>query len=113
MSADSHTYVYEVDGHTIEVTRRHVGTAYARNGNVGNPTEYFTWDVKLDGTLHAAQPTRWEAYDSAVCRFDGRPIPPRRRDSTGAWAKDWMRNFRVVQAEMRRNLIRIEKGGSR
>jgi hypothetical protein len=59
------TYIYDVDGHTIEITRTHVRTAYARNGNVGNPTEYFEWRAYLNGKPVGTTGQRAEAYEYA------------------------------------------------
>lgn len=42
MSTDTHAYV---------VTRREVGTAYPRNGNLDNATKRYRWDVRLNGRL--------------------------------------------------------------
>ena len=65
------TYVYEVDGHTIEITRVHVRTAYARNGNVGNPTQYFKWVAHVDGQSTNKFDRRADAYEMARARVLG------------------------------------------
>ena len=94
------TYVYEIDGHRIEITRRHVGTAYAANGNVHNPTEYFLWDTRIDGEPGLSmRPTRADAYEHARAqalglRYDNDDL--RRR-----WVN--VRSFRLVQDEMKAN----------
>lgn len=36
-------------GYSIEKVESH--EAYARNGNAQNPTKYYTWTVKLRGTI--------------------------------------------------------------
>jgi len=107
------TYIYAVVlagvTHEVSVTRRHVGTAYAKNGNVGNPTQYYVWQATVDGgPAGGVYGSRWEAYDAAVARLDGRNMADRRgRD--GQWMKQWLRNFRLVQAEMKQNLVRTVK----
>lgn len=65
-SRHSITYRYDFDGHAIEVTRWHVGTAYARNGNVGNPKEYFRWKASVDGEqIGGYFYSRADAYEHA------------------------------------------------
>lgn len=46
-STHSITYAYDIDGAVVLIERVHVGTAYARNGNVHNPTEYFRWNWRI------------------------------------------------------------------
>ena len=43
------TRTYEIDGNVITVTRRWVNEAYARNGNVANPTQYYLYYSTLNG----------------------------------------------------------------
>lgn len=102
------TYVYAIDHegaeHEITVTRRHVGTAYARNGNVHNPTEYFTWSAALDGeTVGTGYDSRATAYEYARAQLLGIPYywhpnyPNRARN---------VRSYVLVQDEMRANYRR-------
>lgn len=93
------TYRYDVDGQTIEITRTHDRTAYARNGNVGNPTEYFWWQVRRNGEyLGGVFRLRADAYEAArgnkFCNADGRAI------GSGPGP---VRPYTVVAAEMRAN----------
>lgn len=88
------THRYVVNGQTLEITRRHVRTAYAANGNVGNPTEYFVWDANLDGAHKATAGSRSDAYELALGHavyVDGRYVGGRPED---------VRNWRLVKAEM-------------
>lgn len=63
---DTITYYYEIEGRVVTVTRHHAGTAYARNGNVGNPTQYYTWSAAVDGErVTFAEPSRAAAYELA------------------------------------------------
>lgn len=99
-STDSRSYRYEVDGHEIVVTRTHVGTAYARNGNVGNATEYFIWSATADGVEVAfSEDRRSEAYEVARAHALGIEyvnIPSQRRYvNVRGWTK--------VQDEMKAN----------
>lgn len=110
------TYYYRVEDNTVGITRRHIGTAYARNGNVGNPTEYFLWDWEVanddlgtfthSGRGHA---TRADAYEHARARILGIPYndpyvggrtpyanQPQRRSVN-------VRNWLTVQEEMKAN----------
>lgn len=96
------TYVYDVDGHTVAVTRRHVGTAYARNGNVGNPSEHFVWDGRVDDNARPAvisSPTRADAYEHA--RASALGIPYSNDDTRRRYVN--VRVWTVVQKEMRAN----------
>ena len=47
------TYIYRFEhegvAHEIRISRRHTGTAYARNGNTHNPTQYYSWSAEVDG----------------------------------------------------------------
>ena len=93
-------YRYVVEGHDVVVSRRHIGAAYARNGNAHNPTEHFVWDAEVDGRSAAHQrPSRSDAYEHARAQVLGI-----------AYANDDVhrrhvnvRSFVVVQAEMRAN----------
>lgn len=94
------TYHYAIDGHDIAITRRHIGTAYARNGNVGNPTQYFTWEVSVDGEYlagHIAQ--RALAYEEARCHIARTPYV--NLDSVHRYVN--VRNVYLVQREMKAN----------
>lgn len=95
------TYVYAFLGHVIEITREHVGTAYAMNGNAGNPTEYFTWRSALDGEhVIGTAPTRAVAYEYARAKALGIAY---RYDEGVARRCENVRPWTVVQAEMRAN----------
>lgn len=37
---------------SAEIRKIQTGVAYPRNGNVGNPTRYFRWQVLIDGKSH-------------------------------------------------------------
>ena len=66
------TYVYDVEGHKVEVTRRWVGQAYARNGNVHNPTQYYVWESRVDGKYVVGScATRSSAYEHARAEVQG------------------------------------------
>lgn len=73
------TYFYEVEGKRVAVWREHAGTAYARNGNAGNATEYFTWHASVNGE-HAAT---GKAPARASSGWTGRP-PGRNRNSAAS-----------------------------
>lgn len=95
------TYTYDVEGRTITITRRHVGTAYARNGNVGNASEYFVWDASIDGESYGGSyEDRATAYEYARAHIIGIPYywhsnyPNRARN---------VRNYNVVREEMKNN----------
>lgn len=94
------TYHYDVDGHDVAVTRRHTGTAYAANGNVGNPTEYFVWSVAVDGVLlmdSIAQ--RAIAYEYGRAHAQGVRYLYSDRPGRGVG----IRNYNLVAEEMRAN----------
>jgi hypothetical protein len=121
MSASTHpiTYRYVVrvnDGlytpvHVIDITRRHVGTAYARNGNVSNPTEYFVWDATVEtlglphrGGVESATrgcSTRSDAYEHARATALG--IPYDNNDALKRWVN--VRPFTRVADEMKANYV--------
>lgn len=103
-SAHPITYHYDCEGHAIEVTRVHVGTAYARNGNVGNPTEYFQWESTVDGEwATGTAPTRTVAYEYARAKALGIPYS---YDEGMARRSKNVRAFWVVQTEMKANCRR-------
>ena len=106
-STHSITYHYDFDGHDIAVTRRHYGTAYAKNGNVGNPTEYFLWDVAIDGEhyLRGCR-SRSNAYETGRARILGTPY----FDSDGRNVRRdrGIRSFYLVRDEMKANYNRKE-----
>jgi hypothetical protein len=95
------TYRYEVNGHEVTVWRQHVGTAYARNGNAHNPTEYFIWASAVDGEwVLSHMDRRATAYEYARARILGidyydHPNHPTRARNVRSW--------HVVQDEMRAN----------
>jgi hypothetical protein len=99
------TYHYNVDGKDVAITRRHVGQAYARNGNVGNPTEYFVWDVKIDGEpAGAGYRDRSDAYEHARARVLGIPYvfdEIRKRYVN-------VRAYTLVRREMQANYVKRE-----
>lgn len=95
------TYRYDFQGHVIEVTRRHVYTAYAANGNVGNPTEYFDWESTVDGErATTAAPSRAVAYEYARAKVLGIPY---RCDEGMARRSENVRYWWIVRDEMRAN----------
>lgn len=93
-------YVYEFEGHILELERVHIGSAYARNGNVSNPTEYFNWTHRVDGALIGTTHSRASAYEHARAKvlgidyYDHPNFPHRARG---------IRNYILVQQEMRAN----------
>lgn len=104
------TYAYNIEGAIVLITRVHVGTAYPRNGNVGNPTEYFRWEWSVSSQLmgygkltfpdlKGRGDSRADAYERARAAVLG--IPYR----TGEYAKDCVnvRPWTVVKAEMQAN----------
>lgn len=95
------TYTYDVDGKLIKLTRRHTGTAYAANGNVGNPTEYFVWDAEVDGRTVATAGSRAGAYELAlgnsIIASDNRTVIGGNRARVRNWVK--------VRDEMKANLV--------
>lgn len=106
------TYTYEFNHdeslYTFEITRRHLSTAYARNGNVGNPTEYFTWEVRIFGPFLGEDgqrlpgfgyPTRTVAYEYARAHILG--IDYHHDDGTTNYRN--VRQWNVVENEMRAN----------
>lgn len=94
------TYRYDVDGHQVDVTRRHIGTAYP-NGNVHNPTEYFVWSAKADGVpVHGHVSSRSVAYEYARAKVLG--IRYAYDDRRGGRCVN-VRPFTVVAREMRAN----------
>ncbi|HVT77922.1 MAG TPA: hypothetical protein VHD87_12890 [Acidimicrobiales bacterium] len=98
---DTITYRYDIDGHAVALTRRHWYTAYARNGNVGNPTENYLWDAHVDGELvQRGCALRSDAYEHARCHIAGVPYcnDQRRPERTRN-----VRNYLLVKAEMAAN----------
>ncbi len=99
-STEPITYVYEVEGREVEITRAHVGSAYPSNGNVGNATEYFTWSARCGLGVTTGASSRASAYEHARAmilghRYYDHPNFPTR------WVG--VRNFREVAAEMKAN----------
>jgi len=98
------TYVYRIEhegvAHEVAITRRHTGTAYARNGNVGNPTEYFRWEVAVDGTGLGTAPNRTEAYEVGRCHIEG----VRYLNRAPRYLN--VRHYLLVQNEMKSNYVR-------
>lgn len=102
-------YHYDIDGHDVKVTRRHVRTAYARNGNVSNPTEYFVWDARVDGEYVVGNVgERSTAYEYARARVLGIDYF---WDSNQPTKARNVRSFRLVQDEMKANYVRQERTG--
>jgi hypothetical protein len=98
------TYVYDVEGHTVELTRHHIGTAYARNGNVHNPTEYFKWEARVDGVVVTSYATqRAQAYEYAKASITGTDY--RQPDQYGRHGRN-ERQYRLVAAEMKANYVK-------
>lgn len=85
------TYLYEVEGRELAVTRKHSHTAYPVNGNVGNPTEYFTWSTAIDGEPHLTRlPNRTQAYEEARAKVLGIPYHyDERRSSRCVNVRPW------------------------
>lgn len=52
--------------HTITTARRKVGEAYARNGNLGNPTPRYSYDVMVDGKIVASYPRQGYGVEIAT-----------------------------------------------
>lgn len=103
------SYLYEIDGHDVTISRLHTGTAYARNGNAHNPTEYFRWDMAIDGEPYlSACRSRTEAYEHARCRIRdlGDYVCTDRRHRYQN-----VRNVFAVQEEMRQNYRGVAKPG--
>lgn len=102
-NTDPIAYLYNFLGHAIRVTREHVGTAYARNGNVGNPTEYFVWNATLNGQRVAVVcSSRAVAYEYARAAALGIRY---RHDEGMARRSENVRGWVEVQREMKRNYI--------
>lgn len=113
MAKSTHPITYHYDfehngsTHDIAITRRHTGTAYARNGNVGNPTEYFRWEAVVNGVTVAglAFRDRTDAYENARAKVLG--IPYRfdlERPARCCNVRSWV----VVRDEMKANYRRRE-----
>lgn len=101
------TYIYDYDGHTIEVSRRHVRTAYARNGNVSNPTEYFVWETSVDGeTVSTLSITRTDAYEYGRAKVEGIRFRP---DNDLGLGGINVRSYIVVRDEMKANYVKRVK----
>lgn len=101
------TYVYEVEGHEVAVTRRHVGTAYARNGNVGNPTEYFEWEALVDGKrIGVGSWQRAVAYEAARAHILGIDYFHPHPDGPFANRARNVRPYTLVADEMKANYRR-------
>ena len=99
-------YQYNIGGNIVVIERVHYGTAYARNGNVGNPTEYFKWnwtvEMKarcLESGAHGHGDSRADAYERARASVLGiRYVnDEQRRRYTN------VRPWTVVKAEMQAN----------
>ncbi len=45
----------------IKVVRVHTSTAYARNGNLHNPTKSYHWDTYIDGVLQGRSSLKCKA----------------------------------------------------
>jgi len=100
------TYRYEVEGHVIDITRRHVHTAYARNGNVHNPTVYFVWDSTVDGAkTFIGERSRAVAYEYARAHALGIDYLNLPDHNVRRQKHKNVRPFNVVQSEMRSNYV--------
>lgn len=99
-------YQYDIDGAIVVIERVHIGTAYARNGNVGNPTEYFRWNWKVEMLprsikegAHGNGSSRADAYERARAVVLGIPYiyddVRKRYENVRPWT--------VVRDEMRSN----------
>lgn len=94
------TYHYDIDGHDVAITRHHVKTAYPMNGNVGNPTEYFVWSVKVDDVSIATNlVNRADGYEEARCSIAGIVY----RNDEYRHRYENVRSFYLVQQEMKAN----------
>ena len=94
------SYHYDVEGHDVALSRTHVGTAYARNGNAGNPTEYFVWEACVDGErVVSNRPSRSDAYEHARARALGTSYVNDELRHRYVNVRGWV----TVQAEMRAN----------
>lgn len=52
--------------HSITTERVKIGEAYARNGNLANPTPRYIFRAMVDGKLVASQPLRRDALAIAA-----------------------------------------------
>lgn len=67
-------YHYRDHDYFVTIARMPIGEAYPRNGNVGNPTRYYSWRATYvdktgeEGQTNACKTRRgaWEAYRRAV-----------------------------------------------
>lgn len=115
-STEPITYTYRVETPTetkyLLLTRRHTGTAYARNGNVGNPTEYFMWDTVIvtgiKGRYWGRYTSRAEAYEYGRAAALGiRYVAAANRPGMRAGVN--VRHYIEVQREMKENYVSMER----
>lgn len=92
-------YAYTVDGAHVIITRVHIRTAYARNGNVGNPTEYFRWEWAVESGPRGTGSSRSDAYELARAAVLG--IRYVNNDTRKMWVN--VRPWTVVKDEMQAN----------
>lgn len=93
------TYRYNVEGTGVSITRRHIGEAYPRNGNVGNPTQYFAWEWITDEGKSGNGSSRADAYERARASVLG--IPYIFHEPTRRYVN--VRSYLVVADEMKAN----------
>lgn len=98
-STDPIAYRYSVEGATVTIERVHIGTAYARNGNVGNPTEYFRWNWNVETGKKGNGSSRSDAYERARASVLG--IRYVYNDHKKLWVN--VRPWTLVRDEMRAN----------
>jgi hypothetical protein len=95
------TYLYEVEGRKLAITRHYVGTAYPVNGNVHNPTQYFSWSTTIDGKPHLnLLPSRAQAYEHARAYVLNIPY---HYDERRPGRCENVRAFWIVRDEMKAN----------
>lgn len=105
-STEPITYLYEIDGREVALTRHHSHTAYPRNGNVGNPTVYFHWTCEVDGiSVNTGMncPQRAEAYEYARCHIQGLVYIPYRDYGAQRTRTRNVRSYTLVADEMKAN----------
>lgn len=99
-STDPIAYQYDIEGTGVTIERVHTGTAYARNGNVGNPTEYFRWNWTVATGEKGNGSSRSDAYERARAAVLGIPY---RYDETNPSRCVNVRSWMLVKKEMQAN----------
>lgn len=104
-------YTYNIDGNVVVIERVHYATAYARNGNVHNPTEYFKWNWRVEMLAGGIDPptppmlghgsTRYDAYERARAAVLGIGYVNDERRKRYVNVRLW----RDVMAEMKANYV--------